>query len=119
MARKTNRAKLKLTREQYSKLDQLSKSRKAPLREIQRAKILLSYANEVSISGIQKQVGVSRPTIYKCIDKTLAAGVDAGLKDYFHRPFDPIIDDAAKAWVINIACMKPKDLGLAALALEL
>jgi len=114
MARKTSRAKLKLTSEQYSKLDQLSNSRKSPLREVQRAKVLLLYANETSISQIQKLVGVSRPTIYKCIDKALAAGVDAGLKDYFHRPFDPIIDDAAKAWVINLACMKPKDLGLAA-----
>lgn len=114
MARKTSRAKLTLTSEQYSKLDQLRNSRKAPLREVQRAKVLLLYADETSISQIQKLVGVSRPTIYKCIDKALAAGVDAGLKDYFHRPFDPIIDDAAKTWVINVACMKPKDLGLAA-----
>ena len=114
MARKTSRAKLKLTGEQFSKLDQLSNSRKAPLQEIQRAKVLLLYADETSISQIQKLVGVSRPTIYKCIDKALAAGVDAGLKDYFHRPFDPVIDDSAKAWVINVACMKPKDLGLAA-----
>ncbi|MBE9534105.1 MAG: IS630 family transposase [Proteobacteria bacterium] len=114
MARKTSRAKLKLTGEQYSKLDQLSNSRKAPLREIQRAKVLLLYAEDTSILQIQKLVGVSRPTIYKCIDKALAAGVDAGLKDCFHRPFDPIIDDAAKAWVINLACIKPKDLGLAA-----
>ncbi|NOQ41760.1 MAG: helix-turn-helix domain-containing protein, partial [Desulfuromusa sp.] len=114
MARKTSRAKLKLTGEQFSKLDQLSNSRKAPLREIQRAKVLLLYADETSISQIQKLVGVSRPTIYKCIDKALAAGVDAGLEDYFHRPFDPVIDDSAKAWVINVACMKPKDLGLAA-----
>ena len=114
MARKTSRAKLKLTNQQYSKLHQLSKSRKAPLREVQRAKVLLLYADETSISQIQKQVGVSRPTIYKCIDKALAAGVDAGLKDYFHRPFDPVIDDAAKTWVINLACIKPKDLGLAA-----
>ena len=114
MARKTSRAKLRLTNEQYSKLDQLSNSRKAPLREIQRAKVLLLYAEDTSISQIQNLVRVSRPTIYKCIDKALAAGVDAGLRDFFHRPFDPIIDDAAKTWVINVACMKPKDLGLAA-----
>ncbi|MCF6239594.1 MAG: IS630 family transposase, partial [Candidatus Marinimicrobia bacterium] len=100
--------------EQDSRLDQLRNARKAPLREVQRAKILLLYVDETPISQIQKLVGASRPTIYKCIDKALAAGADAGLKDYYHRPFDPIIDDAAKAWVINVACMKPKDLGLAA-----
>jgi len=114
LARKTKRAKLNLTHEQQVKLNQLSQSRKASLREVQRAKILLHYAEEEPISQIQRLVNVSRPTIYKCIDKALAAGVDAGLKDYFHRPFDPIIDDAAKTWVVNLACTKPKDHGLAA-----
>jgi len=89
MARKTKRAKLLLTEEQRARLDQLSKSRKAPLREVQRAKILLHYSDQVPISRIQHLVNVSRPTIYKCIDKALAAGVDAGLKDYYHRPFEP------------------------------
>ena len=27
--------------------------------------------------------------IYKCIDKALAAGVQMGLKDKYHRPFAP------------------------------
>ena len=114
MARKTKRAKLQLTSEQRLKITRLSQSRKASLREIQRAKILLYYADETPIAQIQKLVDVSRPTIYKCIDKALAAGAEAGLKDHFHRPFDPIIDDAAKAWVINLACTKPKDHDLAA-----
>ena len=114
MARKTKRAKLHLTGEQRSMLQQLSKSRKAPLREVQRANVLLHYADEVPILQIQQLVNVSRPTIYKCIDKALAAGADAGLKDYYHRPFDPKIDDAAKTWVVNLACTKPKDHGLAA-----
>ena len=114
MARKTKRAKLQLTNKQRIKFDHLSKSRKAPLREVQRAKILLHYADQIPILQIQQLVNVSRPTIYKCIDKALAAGADAGLKDYFHRPFGPTIDDAAKTWVVNLACTKPKDHGLAA-----
>lgn len=114
MPRKTKRAKLNLTKGERDKLEQLSKSRKSPLREVQRAQVLLHYADEQPISKIQKLVNVSRPTIYKCIDKALAAGVNAGLKDFFHRPFDPIIDEAAKAWVINLACTKPKEHGLAA-----
>ncbi len=114
MARKTKRAKLQLTGEQHLQLTRLSQSRKAPLREIQRAKILLHYVDETPIAQIQKLVNVSRPTIYKCIDKALAAGVEAGLKDHFHRPFNPVINDAAKAWVVNLACTKPKDHDLAA-----
>lgn len=114
MARKTKRAKLNLTSEQHSMLKQLSKSRKAPLREVQRANVLLHYADEIPILQIQQLVNVSRPTIYKCIDKALAAGADAGLKDFYHRPFEPKIDDTAKTWVVNLACTKPKDYGLAA-----
>lgn len=114
MARKTKRAKLILTDEERERLELLSRSRKAPLREVQRAKVLLHYADKLPILQIQRQVDVSRPTIYKCIDKALAAGVDAGLKDRYHRPFEPLIDDAAKTWVIDLACTKPKDHGLAA-----
>lgn len=114
MARKTQRAGLSLSADQHSKLVQISNSRKTPLREVQRAQVLLHYADGIPISRIQDLVKVSRPTIYKCIDKALAAGPEAGLKDYYHRPFDPTITDEAKAWVINLACTKPKDHGLAA-----
>jgi transposase len=52
--------------------------------------------------------------IYRCIDKALAAGVQMGLKDKYHRPHAPEITNDAKAWVVSIACTKPKDHGLAA-----
>jgi len=114
MTRKTQRAKLLLSIDERRKLEQRSNSRKTPLREVQRAKILLHYADDIPISQIKQLVKVSRPTIYKCIDKALAAGPDAGLKDYYHRPFDPKITNEAKTWVVNLACTKPKDHGLAA-----
>ena len=114
MARKTQRAELSLSIEQRSKLEQISKSRKASLREVQRSQVLLHYADGFPISQIQALVKVSRPTVYKCIDKALAAGPDAGLKDHYHRPFDPSITSEAKAWIVNLACTKPKDHGLAA-----
>ncbi|SDZ20166.1 Homeodomain-like domain-containing protein [Nitrosomonas sp. Nm58] len=85
-------------------LTELSGSRTAPAREVERAKILLRYAEGISISDIQRQVGVSRPTIYKCIDKALAAGVPVGLKDTFHHPKEPEILADAKAWVVSLAC---------------
>jgi len=37
-----------------------------------------------------------------------------GLKDKHHRPYEPEIAQEAKAWVVNIACTKPKDHVLAA-----
>ena len=114
MARKTKRAALVLTSEQRAMLTELSGSRTAPIREVERAKILLGYVDGASISGLMRRLGVGRPMIYKCIDKALAAGVGAGLKDAYHRPHEPEITDEAKAWVVSIACTKPKDHGLAA-----
>ena len=108
MARKTKRAALVLADEQRAMLTELSGSRTAPIREVERAKILLGYAEGASISGLMRRVGVGRPMIYKCIDKALAAGVGAGLKDAYHRPHEPEITDEAKAWVVSIACTNRK-----------
>lgn len=114
MVRQTTRAALVLTDEQGAMLGERAGSRTAPLREVERAKILLAYSEGHSLTEIERRLGLSRPTIYKCIDKALAAGVEAGLKDRYHRPQAPQISEMAKAWVVSIACRKPKELGLAA-----
>lgn len=114
MARKSRRAALVLTEQQRATLKELAASRSAPTREVERAKVMLGYADGVSITGLQRQLGFSRPMIYRCVDKALAAGVQMGLKDKYHRPHGPEISDEARAWVVSIACTKPKDHGLAA-----
>ena len=114
MARKTQRPPLVLTEDQRLMLKDLAGSRTAPLREVERAKVLLGYSKGVSISDLSRQIGVGRPMIYKCIDKALAKGVLMGLKDTYHRPYEPEITDETKAWVVAIACTKPLDHGLAA-----
>ena len=114
MARKTQRPPLVLTEDQRLMLKDLAGSRTAPLREVERAKVLLGYAEGTSISELSRQIGVGRPMIYKCVDKALAAGVQMGLKDTYHRPYEPEITDEAKAWVVAIACTKPLDHGLTA-----
>lgn len=114
MARKSERPSLVLTQEQRTTLQELSASRVAPAREVDRAKVMLGYADGVSITELQRRLGFSRPMIYRCVDKALAAGIQMGLKDKYHRPHEPEISDEAKAWVLSIACTKPKDHGLAA-----
>jgi transposase len=114
MARKSGRAALSLSEESWIKLSALAASRTAPVREVARAGVLLKYAEGLSITEIQRQLGVSRPLIYKCVDKALAGGVQQGLKDAYHRPHAPEITEGAKAWVVSLACAKPKELGLAA-----
>ena len=114
MPRKSQKAKLILTKEQKEHLQKIVQSRKAPIREVQRANILLRYSEDIPITDIEKVVQVSRPTIYKWIEKALAMGIKEGLKDKYHRPKEPVIMEEAKAWVINLACKKPTDYGYAA-----
>lgn len=114
MARKSGRAALVLSQAQEMMLKELAGSRTAAAREVERAKVMLGYAAGKTITELQRQLGVGRPMIYKCIDKALAAGAQMGLKDKYHRPHEPEITDEAKAWVVSLACTKPKDHGLAA-----
>ena len=114
MARTTHRAPLILKPDEREQLVTLSQSRTAPKRETERAKILLRYAEGKTIQTIHQELGLSRPTIYKCLDKAFAAGVAVGLQDKFHRPKAPEITEEAKSWVVSLACTKPKNHGLAA-----
>jgi transposase len=114
MAGKTRRAKLVLTDEDKAELEQLARSRTAPHREKQRAAILLGYYAGESIASIGRRLGMTRLSVSKWVAKALAVGPMAALKDNFHRPRDPVIGDDAKAWVVHLACSKPKDLGYAA-----
>ena len=114
MPRKSQKAKLILDEGQKEQLNKISKSRKASVREVQRANILLRYSEGIAITDIEKRAQVSRPTVYKWIEKALAMGIEEGLKDKYHRPKEPVITEGAKAWVISLACQKPTDFGYAA-----
>lgn len=114
MGRKSLRAPLALMESDRVELERLAGSRTAARREVERAQILLRYANGQTVTEIHQELHVSRPTIYKCIDKALAAGAQAGLKDRYHRPREPMIGEPEKAWVTNLACQKPTALGMAA-----
>jgi transposase len=114
MAGKSRRSKLVLSNQEQSELEQLARSRVAPQRETQRSAILLGYFAGESIASISRRVGMTRLSVSKWVTKALAVGPMAALKDSYHRPKKPVIGDDAKAWVVHVACSKPKDLGYAA-----
>lgn len=114
MAGKTRLSKLSLSTEQLSKLSQLGQSRTAPLREVQRARILCRYHAGETVTAIARAMETTRKSVRKWIDKALAMGAEAALKDAYHRPRAPVITEEARAWVVHLACSKPKDLGYAA-----
>jgi len=114
MAGKSKLPALTLTETEKNDLESLRASRSAPVREVERARILLLYHAGHNPSAIQRTLKISRVTIYSCLHKALQMGVKAGLKDSFHRPKEPVITNADKAWVVHLACTKPKELGYAA-----
>ena len=56
----------------------------------------------------------TRKSVAKWINRALALGPSAALKDTYHRPKEPSITVEARTWVVSVACIKPKDLGYAA-----
>ena len=114
MAGKSKRSKLTLTTEDLAKLEPLSRSRTVPKREAQRSEILLRYHAGENITSIGRALRMTRVSVAKWVTKALAVGPVAALKDDCHRPKEPVIGDDAKAWVVHLACSKPKDLGYAA-----
>jgi transposase len=114
MAEKSRRAKLVLSATELQRLRQVSQSRAAPQREVQRAQILCRYHAGESIAAIGRTLGMTRKSVGKWIDKALAMGTATALLDSFHRPRAPVITEQAKTWVVHLACTKPKEHGLAA-----
>ncbi|MGH9396520.1 MAG: IS630 family transposase [Terriglobia bacterium] len=114
MATTSKHPKLILTPEQRHTLEQTAQSRTRPQREVQRAQILLGYASGHSITTISRALHVSRVAVYKWIGRALAVGAETALHDKYHRPKAPVISEEAKAWVVSLACSKPKDHGYAA-----
>ena len=114
MAGKSKRAKLVLTSEEVEGLERLRRSQTAPRREVQRAEILWRYHAGETIAAIARQVSMTRTSVAKWVSKALRVGLTAGLKDTYHRPREPVITEAAQAWVVHLACSKPQEYGYAA-----
>ena len=113
MARKSTRSRLVLTAEEVRLLDQLRRSRTASQRDVQRAQVLWLYYTGENIATIMKTVGLTRKSVSKWINKALTMGASAGLKDTSHGS-KPTLTEEAKAWVVHLACSKPKESGYAA-----
>jgi len=114
MARSSTRPKLILTDEEKMHLDQLRQSKTAAFRDVQRAQILWRYDAGEKVSQIARELKTTRNSVLKWIDKTLQVGAKVGMKDTPHKPREAVITDDAKAWVVNLACSKPKEFGHAA-----
>jgi transposase len=73
--------------------------------------MILSYADGETISGIARTLGTNRPRVERCIQKALDLGVRIALGDLPRQGRPTTITPEAKAWLVSLACSKPKDLG--------
>ena len=108
---RSQRPKLVLTEAETELLSTVSRSRSEPAARVQRAQILLTYAGGQSVSAIARQVKGNRPRVERCIDKALQLGAVPSLRDLPGRGRPATITPEAKAWVLSLACQKPKELG--------
>ena len=105
------RKALCFTPEDLQRLIRLRRSRSEERRKVLRASILLDSLEGLSDQTVADKNGVNRNTVVLCISKCLQFGLEAALND-FQRPGKPAqLTDDAKAWVLQLACQKPKDLG--------
>ena len=102
---------LPLSDEDKKYLKSLSKTRTIQAQVVDRARILLYKADGVSFDDIAARLNISKRTVRLCISKFNNGGIDAALFDAKRSGRPTEISDDAKAWIINIACQRPADLG--------
>ena len=102
---------LELADGDYDYLHSLIKQRTIQAQIVIRAHILLDRANGMSIRDIAKIYDLSPNTVRLCIDKYKEGGTKNALFDS-QRSGRPVeITDDAVAWIIDLACQRPADLG--------
>ena len=103
-----------LSNEDREYLELQTRARTIQAQTVNRARILLLKADGARIDDIADKVGMNRKSVMLCIRKYQDGGIDNALFDAPGRGRNAEITDDEKAWIINIACQKPIDLGYAA-----
>lgn len=111
VARPNKRKPIVLTPKEETELREISVSRTAAIREVERAKIILLNQSGLRDLNIARNLKIHRRTVKNCLDKCVMMGVRAALDD-LPRPGAPReITDDEKVWILNLACKKPLELG--------
>ena len=113
MAIKRRRAKLVLDDEVLKELKAVSQSYMAPAAHVERAEVLLGYAGGETVSSIARRLGTNRPKVERTIDRALRFGARTALDDLPRSGRPRAITEEARAWLVALACKKPKELGYA------
>lgn len=108
---KRTKAELKLTQSERDTLNKIAKTQTEAFRRVERAKMMLLYADGVGVPAIADQLNTNTSKVYRSIDKALEFGALNALDDIKRSGRPAAITDDAKTWIVSLACQKPKALG--------
>jgi hypothetical protein len=102
---------LSITEADLAELQSIARSRTEPANWVERARILLHYRNDPSSCRVGMAVGVTHPTVQRCLARATRFGVMAALDDSPRPGKEPEITVEARARLVSLACRKAKDVG--------
>src|ERR1700674_493902 len=97
--------------EDLAVLGAIARSRSEPASRVERARMLLAYQKDPSFFAVGQAAGGHHQTVRRGVERALAYGPLAALEDRPRSGKEPTITAEAKAWVVNLACRKAKELG--------
>ena len=95
-------------------LERLARMRTAQAQTAARARILLLRDSGETLVSIAERVGLAVNSVRLCVTKYLEGGVERALSDGARSGRPREIDDADRAFVVDLACQRPADLRYAA-----
>src|SRR5271165_5197991 len=102
---------LAIGEEDLAALGAIARSRTEAASRVERARMLLAYRDDPSFFAVGRAVGAHHQTVQRCVERALAYGAMAALGDRPRPGREATITAEAKAWVVDIACRKARDLG--------
>src|SRR5208283_2403528 len=102
---------LAIGEEDLAALRAIARSRTEPASRVERARMLLAYREDASFFAVGRAVGAHHQTVQRCVERALATGPMAALDDRPRPGREATITAEAKAWVVDLACRKAKELG--------
>ncbi len=103
---------LAMTGEEIEALTALSRSRTEPAGRVSRAAMLLGYREKPSFFAVGRRLGVHHQTVQRCVERAMAYGALAALDDRPRPGKEPTITPEAKAWLVSLACDKPRSTAI-------
>lgn len=102
---------LRVSGEELAQLEAIARSRTEVAARVERARVLLAYREDASFFTVGRTRGLHHQTVQRCIERAMAHGVLAALDDRPRPGREAVITVEARAWLVELACRKTKELG--------